>query len=72
MINWLKRLLRRNPIPLDGIIYVATVDEAHAAFGPQAIKTDWDVAEAAMRAETELQQRGIDYRFLSVTGEEDA
>jgi hypothetical protein len=70
VICWLKRLFRREPIHLDGVIYVDTTDEALAAMGPRPCATDWDVAEAAMRAQTDLQQRGIDYRFLGVTGEE--
>lgn len=57
MLNWLKWIIagRERTAPFDS---------------SEPFATDWDVAEAAMRAQTELQQRGIDYRFLGVTGEE--
>jgi hypothetical protein len=57
MIRWLKCLLSRWREP----------SFVHAA---EPIVTDWDVAQAFEQSEPEPGR--IEYRFLGVTGEEDA
>lgn len=57
MIGWLKRLLAKRARQSD-------------RQQPQAIVTDWDIAQAFEQPERELGR--VEYRFLGVTGEEDA
>ncbi len=57
MIRWLKRLF-------DG----ATREPSHQP--PSQIVTDWDVAQAFEQPEQEIGR--VEYRFLGVTGEDDA
>jgi hypothetical protein len=57
MILWLKRLI-------DG------VSREPRCQLPDAIVTDWDIAQAFEQREPEI--GCVEYRFLGVTGEEDA
>lgn len=81
MLTWLRRLfaMRRAaavaldglpaPIDWDGLVWHGPVAAAPSTIEP--IVTDWDVAQAAEQRE-QAEPGRVDYRFLGVTGEEDA